>query len=164
VRGGIEGLRRTVRGIGSLVQAPAEIAGSVLGTARSLGNVMTDLDDVISDTREEYLALGEAWQSTKQTFGPGMAKRTSVQLALAPMRRGLQEGFEAIVDIFEALDRRAGKRIAVSPGTNLALVAKRETGDADNWPDIAAENGIAGQIVPPGVTSIVIPRSVLLGA
>lgn len=157
VRGAASQLRRTVRQVGSLVQAPARLANEALATARSLGNVCNDLDNLLSDTRDAYLALGPAASGVAAAGGVRPSALAKAQKAKGAVREANQQAMDAVVDVFDAIAKRKPRRVAVRPGQSLADVARTELGAADRWPEIASLNQLAGQVVPAGVTSVELP-------
>lgn len=159
VRGAASQLRRTMRQIGSFAQAPARLINETLAAARSLGNLCNDLDNLLGDTRDAYLALGAAARSTAAALGPRPSALAKAQRAKGAIRGANQQAMEACVDVFDAIAKRKTRRVGVAPGQSLADVARREGGGADAWPEIATFNQLAGQVVPPGVTEVEIPES-----
>jgi hypothetical protein len=154
VRGQVSQLRRTVAQIGSLAAAPARLARDALAAARSLGNVINDLETQLGDTRDAYLAVGKAAESTATALGPRASATAKAARAKGAIREANQAAMEAVLALFDGLARRQGRRVAVRPGESLADVARRALGDAERWPEIASKNGLAGQVVPDGVREV----------
>lgn len=158
VRGAISQLRRTVRQLGSLINAPARLASEALAAARSLGNVLNDCETLIGDTRDAYLAAGEAAKGVTQALGPRPSALARAAKAKGALRDANQQAMAAVCDVFDAIARRKRRRVAVRPGQSLADVAREQFGAADRWPEIARVNGFAGQVVPPGTTEVELPE------
>lgn len=158
VRGSLSKLRATVLQVGSLVTAPARLVNEAMAAARSLGNTVNDLENLVGDTRDAYLALGPAAEGVAQALGPRPSALVRAQRAKKAIREANQQAMAAVVALFDAIARRKGRRVAVAPGQSLAEVARRELDSADRWPEIASLNQIDGQVVPPGVTEVEIPR------
>lgn len=154
VRAGVSQLRRTVQQIGSLAAAPARLASEALAAARSLGNVINDLEQQLGDTRDAYLAAGKAAQGVGRALGPRASAMARAQRAKGAIREANQAAMEAVLALFDGLARRQGRRVAVRPGQSLADVARTVLGDAEQWPEIARKNGLAGQVVPDGVREV----------
>lgn len=157
VRAGLGGLRSTVRQMGSILNAPARLVNQALDAARSLGNTLNDCENLIGDTRDAYLALGPAAESVATALGPRSSQLARVANAKGDVRAANQAAMAAVVALFDAVAQRKARRVGVTPGQSLAEVARRELGAADRWPEIADRNGIAGQVVPPGVTEVELP-------
>jgi hypothetical protein len=158
IRGQISALRRTVQQIGALANAPARLANEALAAARSLGNVVNDLEQQIGDTRDAYLALGKAAESTRRALGPRPSALARAGRARGSLRDANQLAMGACAAVFDAIARRQRRRAAVRPGQSLADVARVELGSADRWREIAELNDIAGQVVPPGRTAVDLPE------
>lgn len=157
VRGSLSKLRSTVRQVGALINAPARLINEALAAARSLGNTLNDLDNLLGDTRDAYLALGAAARSTAAALGPRPASLAKAQKAKGAVRDANQQAMEACVDVFDAIAKRKTRRVGVRPGQSLADVARTELGAADRWPEIASKNQLAGQVVPAGVFEVELP-------
>lgn len=140
-------MRLALRGLGAIAQAPARLALSVAAAARSFGNVLSDLDTLVSDTPDLYQAAGTSMDDVAR----GRAASGAVKGAAFDL-------MATLAALFDALDARAPRRVPVRPGQSLALVASAELGDRNRWPEIAEANGLGGQLVPDGVFSVEMPQ------
>lgn len=158
VRGAISQLRRTVRQLGSLAAAPARLASEAMAAARSLGNVLNDLEQTLGDTRDAYLAAGEAAKGVARALGPRPSAMARAAKAKGALRDANQGAMDACLAVFDAIAQRKRRRATVRPGQSLADVAREQLGSADRWPEIANLNGLSGQVVPAGVTEVELPE------
>lgn len=157
VRGAISQLRRSVRQLGSLVAAPARLANEALAAARSLGNVLSDCETLIGDTRDAYLAAGAAAKGVGRSLGSRPSALARAAKAKGAIRDANQQAMDAVCNVFDAIARRQRRRVSVRPGQSLGDVARTQLGSADRWTDIARLNNLSGQVVPPGVTEVELP-------
>ena len=126
VRGAISQLRRTVRQLGSLAAAPARLASEAMAAARSLGNVINDLEQTLGDTRDAYLAAGEAAKGVAQALGPRPSALARAAKAKGALRDANQGAMDACLAVFDAIAQRKRRRATVRPGQSLADVAREQ--------------------------------------
>lgn len=163
LRKGIGDLRKTLKGLGDLARLPAKTASQLLGAARSVGNLVNDARNLLSDTTDDFKALGEAAKGAAAAVGlggvvgPTAAKKAAAKRAAKGIAEGVDATVDAVVAIFDAIARRKPRTVGVRPGQSLAEVARAQLGTADRWPEIAEANGIDGQAVPAGTFQIEIP-------
>jgi hypothetical protein len=146
IRKGVSDLRKAVKQVGDLAKMPASLANQALSTARSLGNVVNDMHNTLSDVADEYAAARG-----------GLSGLLAFRRAKGNAKRSLDALLEQVSNVFDALARRKPTVIGVRPGQSLVDIAKAALGAGDRWPEIAARNEIAGQVVPVGMFVLEIP-------
>lgn len=146
LRKGINDLRKQLKGLGDLARAPAKAANNLLSAARTVGNLANAFDDLLSDTADEYRAVGT-----------NVGTLLRMKRAAGAATSAVGGARDAVVAIFDALERRKKREIGVRPGANLADIAAAELGSAARWEEIATLNELPGQIVPKGVYSVELP-------
>jgi hypothetical protein len=139
-------LRGLLRGAGPIGLLPAALARQVTASAKAFGAALAGLDDTLSDTPEIY-----------QAAGTSMADVARGRAASGEVKGAMFSTMAVLADLFAALDARSPRTVLVRPGQSLALVAQSELGDRNRWPELAAHNGLGGQLVPEGILSIEIP-------
>jgi Sec-independent protein translocase protein TatA len=163
LRKGINDLRKTLKGLGDLARLPAKTASQLLGAARSVGNLVSDTRSLLSDTTDDFKALGEAAKGAAAAVGlgglvgPTAAKKAAAKRAAKGVADGVDAAQDAVVAIFDAIAKRKPRTVGVRPGQSLADVARAQLGSADRWPEIAEANGIDGQAVPAATFQLEIP-------
>ncbi len=143
LQAGISQLRNELKKLGDFAKAPAALANKALGTLRSVGNLWSDMDNIVSSVGDEYLAVGTSASSLFRSKTNKGKIRDAATAAL-----------NAIADAIAALEKRKKRVVGVRPGQSLADVAKRELGSPDRWQELADLNSISGQRVPVGTYSI----------
>lgn len=141
-------LRQNLRGVGAIARAPSAVALKLSAAARSFGNACSDADALLSETPEIYQSAGQSMAD----LGRSKARSGAISGKLA-------DSMEALALLFAALDARSPRSVPVRPGQSLGDVARAELGARDRWPELAAHNGLGGQVVPPGVFSIEVPET-----
>lgn len=139
-------LRGLLRSGGSIASLPAALARQVTAAAKALGDALGGLDSKLSDTPEVY-----------QASGTSLVDVVRGRAASAEVKGATFDLMATLADLFAALDARSPRTVPVHAGLSLALVAQQEFGDRTRWPELAAYNGLGGQIVPEGILSIEIP-------
>lgn len=157
VRRQLGNLRKAVRAVGSLVTAPSQVAAGLLAAAKGLGKALHDCEELLGETTDVALAAAGAFGATGLHPGPTPGVLARAGRARGAVRDANADAMDACVAAFDALSRRRARRVPVAPGQLLADVARAQLGAADRWPEIAAANGFAGQVVPPGVTEVALP-------
>lgn len=142
-------LRRDVKGIGDLARLPATAGNKILASARAVGNVFHDLDNLASDMADDQKILGGNIADVAKVFG---AKRS-----LGKVREGANDAAETALKVIDAIERRRRRSVGVHPGDSLAAIAKAQLGTADRWQEIAQANNLPGQTVPAGVFELELP-------
>lgn len=146
LRKGINDCRKALRGLGDLARAPAKAANNILSAARTVGNLITAFEDILSDTADEYRAVGT-----------NVGTLLRMKRAAGAASSAAHDARDVVASIFDALEQRKGRSIGVRPGANLADIAAAELGSAARWEEIATLNELPGQIVPKGVYSVELP-------
>lgn len=146
LRAGVNKLRRDLKRVGDLAKLPAKTANSLLAAARSVSNLVNDFNDTVHGIGDEYKAVGD---TASAMFGAKRQAGAASSAANGILAQALR--------IIDAIGRRKARVVGVRPGMSLAVVAQKELGRADRWPEIAAHNEIAGQVVPVAVFTIEIP-------
>lgn len=143
--------RQTLHRLGDLARAPAD--------------ALRDLNNVAEAARDTLLEIGTVFEETAYEYQVQLSRSESLLQTRrwqSDVRRSADDGIDGVLAILDAIDARtrtADRYVPVSPGESLVRVAQRVYGAASSgsWRTIADANGITGQLVPTGVTQLVIP-------
>jgi len=148
---GLARARQAIHRVGDLARAPADALRELNNVAAAARDTMLEIDSVFEDTAYEYQVQVSRSEDLLQT------RRWQ-----SDVRRSVDTGIDQILALLDAVDarlRNADTYVPVLPGESLVRVAQRVYGASSgpSWRTIADANGITGQLVPPGVTQLVIP-------
>jgi hypothetical protein len=145
-------LRKQLHDVGDYARAPADVLRELTMTAQSARNTLKEAASVYEDVAYEYqVAVRDA-----KTMLQARAWKTRVLDASDESMEGVLMLLDALTPQLGAVQRFA----AVMPGDSLVKLANREYGSGmgELWRTIADANGLVSQLVPAGVTRVLIPE------
>lgn len=146
------GLRRVLAQTIDLGRAPLDqwrqLEGLAKGAHASLLDGLGVLDSLPFEDRIEGVASAADAALRAQLWVDGIRSATDAQI-------------DAILAVIDEAERRIGqtsvREVPVQPGDSIPRIVGRELGAGADWSAVAAQNGIAGQLVPPGVSTLRLP-------
>lgn len=143
--------RQALHRLGDLARAPADALRELNNVAEAARDTLLEVGAVFEDTAYEYQVQLSRSESLLQS------RRWQSEV-----RQSADDGIDGLLVILDAIDarmRHADRYVPVTPGESLVRVAQRVygAGSSSSWRSIADANGITGQMVPTGVTQLVIP-------
>lgn len=152
VRQALTSVRTAVASIADFARAPASVLSDLTTTLEMARDVTTQARDTFAAVPIEYQVQGQRTENL-------LAARTWRDDVATASNAAIDE-LIALLDVVDANGKRIAQYVAVKPGDSLVRVAQRVYGLAqgDLWAQIAAANGIVGQVVPGDTTQLVLPE------
>lgn len=145
-------LRKQMHDVGDYARLPADVLREVTMTAQAARNTPKEATSIFDDVAYEYqVAVRDA-----KTILQARSWKTRVLDAS-------DETMDGVLTLIDAVTSQAGpvqRWASVLPGDSLVKLAIREYGSGmgELWRAIADANGLVSQIVPAGVTRVLIPE------
>lgn len=143
-------LRKSINAVGDLAKAPANVANELVGMARDVRATIAELRSTFDDVAIEY----QVADANVRSITSARTWRTSLSSPLDDTA----DQTDGLLDQLERMTRRARRFVPVRVGESLVRIAQRELGAPELWTELASANGLIGQVVPAGVTSLLIPE------
>lgn len=131
--------------------------------ARMPADDLRNLNNLAASTRDMMLDIGTTFEEIPLEYQLQANRSEEMYRAVrwqGDVRGVVNDGLDAILAVLDAIDARTStidRYVSVTPGDSLVRVAQRVYGVGGDWRKIADANGITGQIVPSGVSQLVIP-------
>lgn len=144
-------LRSKIQGIADLARAPADVLNNLSALAEDARNTLIFAADSYDQVAlETQIALHRTENAFSAAKWKGAVK-DSTDTAVGSLN--------ALLDYVDSLQVAENTYVACNPGDNLSKIAITQygAGKSDLWTVIADANGLSAQIVPDGVTTLLIP-------
>jgi hypothetical protein len=145
-------LRKKIHDVGDLARMPADVLREMTMLAQSARNTLKEASDVYDDTAYEYqVAIKD---------GKTMLRARSWKTKVLDAGDESMDALLALLGFLAARDVTPKRFVLVLPGDSLVKLAIREygPGNGELWRAVADANGLVSQLVPAGVTRLLIPE------